>query len=139
MQAIGHGRRFARADSAATRAEGLSVALTIHDAWWVPGSAESPLTPEVVTTHHQGYYGNDGNTPATGFNSPILNSQVAVQGSFRFTIEDLPVWLKLVERMLKTALPTAAPEPRPALATACLGLKPTHHEQSLSGASHFLV
>ena len=100
MQAIGHGRRFARANSATTRAEGLLVALTIHDAWWGPGSAESPLTPGVVTTHHQGYYGNHGNTPATGFNSPILNSQIAVQGS----IEDPPVWLKLAERMLKTAL-----------------------------------
>ena len=84
--------------------EGLSAAITFHDAWWVPGSAESPLMPEIVTTHHPDYYGKDGSEPATDFDSPVPNAQIAVRGSFRFTVEGPPVWLELMERMLKMAL-----------------------------------
>ena len=66
---------------------GLSGLLTFHDAWWVPGSAAHPLAPEIVTTHHPEYYGQDGRTPATDFDSPIPNAQIAVHGAFRFVIE----------------------------------------------------
>lgn len=85
---------------------GLSGLMTFHDAWWVPDSAESPLVPEVVTTHHPDYYGTDGNEPATDFDSPVPNAQIAVRGGFLFVIEGPSTWLELTERMLIAALTT---------------------------------
>ena len=86
--------------------DALSGLLTFHDAWWVPDSAEHPLVREVVTTHHRDYYGNDGGTPATDFDSPVPNAQVAVQGEFLFVIEGPEDWLNLTEQMLIAALST---------------------------------
>ena len=83
---------------------GLSGAVTFHDAWWTPDSAESPLTQEVATTHHPDYYGKDGKVPATDFDSPVPNAQIAVRGGFLFVIEGPPAWLQLVEEMLISAL-----------------------------------
>lgn len=84
--------------------QGLSGLVTFHDAWWVPGSAERPLVEEIVTTHHLDYYGNEGCTPATDFDSPIPNAQIAVQGRFLFVLEGPPAWLDLAEKMLIAAL-----------------------------------
>ena len=83
---------------------GISGLISFHDAWWVPGSAKRPFVQEVVTTHHIDYYGSDGATPATDFDSPVPNAQVAVQGSFRFLLEGPPGWLPLAEKMLIAAL-----------------------------------
>ena len=83
---------------------GLSGAIIFHDAWWKPGSAETPLAPEVVTTHHPNYYGKDGRHPATDFDSPVPNAQIAVRGDFLFVIEGPSDWLELMERMLVAAL-----------------------------------
>ena len=85
---------------------GLSGLLTFHDAWWVPESADRPLAPEIVTTHHPEYYGQDGRTPATDFDSPVPNAQIAVHGAFRFVIEGSPAWLVLAEQILVAALST---------------------------------
>ena len=85
---------------------GLSGLIIFHDAWWAPGSAERPLTPEIVTTHHPGYYGSDGSTPATDFDSPVPNARIAVHGAFLFVIEGPAEWLGLAERMLVAALST---------------------------------
>ncbi|MBN2885885.1 MAG: type III-B CRISPR module RAMP protein Cmr6 [Chromatiaceae bacterium] len=84
--------------------QGLSGLVTFHDAWWVPGSAERPLVEEIVTTHHSDYYGNEGRRPATDFDSPIPNAQIAVQGNFLFVLEGPPAWLDLAEQMLIAAL-----------------------------------
>ena len=84
----------------------LSGLITFHDAWWVPGSSEPPLVPETVTTHHPDYYGRDGEKPATDFDSPIPNVQIAVQGAFLFVLEGPPAWLPLTEEMLIAALGT---------------------------------
>ena len=84
----------------------LSGLVTFHDAWWVPGSAESPLTQEIVTTHHRDYYGKDGSTAATDFDKPIPNALVAVRGGFLFVIEGPVDWLDLTEQMLISALST---------------------------------
>ena len=92
---------FGRGDPGA-----LSALVTFHDAWWVPGSAERPLVEEVVTTHHPEYYGKDGATHATDFDSPVPNAQVAVQGEFLFVIEGPKNWLDLTEEMLIVALST---------------------------------
>ena len=94
------------APATAGRPAGLSGLLTFHDAWWVPGSADRPLVPEIVTTHHPDYYGQDGRTPATDFDSPIPNAQIAVHGAFRFVIEGPPAWLVLAEQILIAALST---------------------------------
>ena len=85
---------------------GLAGLIGFHDAWWVPGSADFPLVQEVVTTHHPDYYSGDGKKPATDFDSPVPNAQVAVQGSFLFVIEGPCAWLGLAEDMLKDALHT---------------------------------
>ena len=88
------------------RPEGLSGLITFHDAWWIPDSAHRPLVQEVVTSHHQGYYGTEGAQPATDFDSPVPNAQVAVQGDFLFVLEGPLAWLELAEEMLIDALGT---------------------------------
>lgn len=85
---------------------GLAGLISFHDAWWVPDSAGSPFVQEVVTTHHPGYYGGEGKQPATDFDSPVPNAQVAVQGSFLFVMEGPCAWLGLAEDILKDALHT---------------------------------
>ena len=80
--------------------------MVFHDAWWVPGSAECPLVPEVVTTHHPDYYGQDGSAPATDCDSPVPNAQIAVRGAFRFVLEGPVGWLPLTEEILISALST---------------------------------
>ena len=84
----------------------LSGLLAFHDAWWVPDSAETPLVKEVVTTHHPDYYAKEGAAPATDFDSPVPNAQVAVQGAFLFVIEGPGDWLDFAEQMLVSALVT---------------------------------
>ena len=92
------------AEASTEHAFGLAGLISFHDAWWVPGSADFPLVQEVVTTHHPDYYGGDGKRPATDFDSPVPNAQVAVQGSFLFVMEGPCAWLGLAEEILKDAL-----------------------------------
>jgi CRISPR-associated protein Cmr6 len=73
--------------------------LVWHDAWWYPHDNTLPFVAEVVTVHHQKYYGGDGE--ATDFDSPIPNQQVAVQGSFYFVIEGETQWVALAKQLLK--------------------------------------
>ena len=102
----------------------LSGLMTFHDAWWVPDSAERPLVREVVTTHHPEYYGNDGGTPATDFDSPVPNAQVAVQGEFLFVIEGPDDWLALAEEALITALSTQGAGAKTRAGYGLFGAKP---------------
>ncbi|WP_058555717.1 type III-B CRISPR module RAMP protein Cmr6 [Thiohalocapsa sp. ML1] len=83
---------------------GLAGVYTFHDAWWVPGSAASPMVQEVVTTHHLDYYGKEGEVPASDLDSPVPNAQIAVQGAFLFAIEGPPAWMHLAEAMLRSTL-----------------------------------
>lgn len=77
--------------------------LVWHDAWWIPNTAEKyPFVAEVVTVHHQDYY--SGNGDATDFDSPVPNQQMAVQGSFLFTVEGDEQWVKLALDVLQYAL-----------------------------------
>ena len=82
---------------------GLAGLIRFHDAWWVPDSAETPLVPEVVTSHHRDYYAA-GQTPATDWDSPVPNAQVAVQGAFLFVMEGPCAWLGLAAEILMDAL-----------------------------------
>ena len=90
----------------ADRPAALSGLLAFHDAWWVPDSAGKPLVKEVVTTHHSDYYAKEGAVPATDFDGPVPNAQVAVQGAFLFVIEGPSDWLDFAEQMLVSALVT---------------------------------
>ncbi|MBU0501414.1 MAG: type III-B CRISPR module RAMP protein Cmr6 [Gammaproteobacteria bacterium] len=94
----------ADADPDSDHPEGRSGILIFHDAWWKPGSAETPSAQEVVTTHHPAYYGESGAKPATDFDSPVPNGQIAVRGSFLFTLEGPPGWIDLGRDMLQEAL-----------------------------------
>lgn len=76
--------------------------LVWHDAWWIPDGSKKPFVEEVVTVHHQGYYA--GTEPATDFDSPTPNQQLAVQGSFYFVIEGDTNWLGLAMKLLLDAL-----------------------------------
>lgn len=78
--------------------------LIFHDAWWIPEKGKKPFVPEVVTVHHQKYYGSEGEQAATDFDSPIPAPQIAVQGSFYFVIEGEPAWAKLALRLLESGL-----------------------------------
>ena len=110
---------FGRGDPGA-----LSGLTTFYDAWWVPDSAERPLVREVVTTHHPEYYRNDGDTPATDFDSPVPNAQVAVRGEFLFVIEGPDDWLDLAEKMLIAALSTQGAGAKTRAGYGLFGAKP---------------
>lgn len=79
--------------------------LIFHDAWWVPQSSATPLTPEIVTVHHAEYYKGEG-AEATDFDSPNPNNQIAARGSFLFIIEgkgSLVAWaMALLTQALQT-------------------------------------
>ncbi|NCA70637.1 MAG: type III-B CRISPR module RAMP protein Cmr6 [Sphingobacteriia bacterium] len=94
----------ADANSDGPHPKGLSGLVSFHDAWWVPGSADMPLVEEIVTTHHLDYYSSEGKTPATDFDSPIPNAQIAVRGAFLFVLEGPLGWLELAQKMLISAL-----------------------------------
>ena len=82
---------------------GDSGYLVFHDAWWVPGSAPTPLAPEIVTVHHAEYYKGEGGS-ATDFDSPNPNSQVAARGAFLFSIEGSGSLVAWGVELLKEAL-----------------------------------
>ncbi|WP_295440571.1 type III-B CRISPR module RAMP protein Cmr6 [uncultured Thiodictyon sp.] len=84
--------------------DGLAGVFTFHDAWWIPGSAPTPMVQEVVTTHHLEYYGSEGEAPASDLDSPIPNAQIAVRGAFLFAIEGPLGWMHLAEQMLVATL-----------------------------------
>lgn len=94
----------AAADPKQDDQKGLAGLVTFHDAWWVPGSSETPLVEEVVTSHHPGYYGREGQVAASDCDSPIPNAQIAVQGRFLFVLEGEAGWRDLAEQMLTAAL-----------------------------------
>ena len=78
--------------------------VVFHDAWWMPGSNKHPLTREIVTVHHPDYYTSKGKTPATDFDSPTPNVQVAIQGSFLFAVEGPTQWAAFAMKLLQAAL-----------------------------------
>ena len=96
----------AAADPEQGHPAGLAGLVVFHDAWWVPGSSAKPLVEEIVTSHHLDYYGNEGATWASDFDSPIPNAQIAVQGHFLFVLEGEPAWRDLATEMLRSALST---------------------------------
>lgn len=77
--------------------------LIYNDAWWIPeGKA---LAPEMITVHAEKYYSNKGKDFIhPDFESPNPNPQIAIQGSFMFSIEGDKQWAKYAMRLLQKAL-----------------------------------
>jgi CRISPR-associated protein Cmr6 len=78
---------------------GASGYIIFNDAWWVPkGKA---LAPEMITVHATKYYANKGNdAPHPDFESPNPNPQIAVQGSFLFSVEGDNNWAEKAIQLL---------------------------------------
>jgi CRISPR-associated protein Cmr6 len=88
--------------------QGLSGLIGFHDAWWIPGSGgaehkDHSFTEDIVTPHHPDYYAG-GKAEATDLDSPVPNSMIGVRGSFLFTLEGPPEWLKIAHTLLGGAL-----------------------------------
>lgn len=77
--------------------------VIFNDAWWIPGNG-SPLVPEVVTVHHQNYYKENGAKPATDFDDPNPNPQIAIRGSFHFSFLADKNLHNVVRQLLEDAL-----------------------------------
>ena len=97
------------ADANEDNPAGLSGEISFHDAWWIPDSGggahkNRPFVEEVLTPHHTDYYTTDGKSPATDLDSPVPNALIGVRGSFLFTLEGDPHWLKLAVFLLKSAM-----------------------------------
>lgn len=92
------------ADPAGESPEEMGCVI-FHDAWWMPGSAPSPLVREVITPHHGDYYlGNPDSPSPRDTDSPIPTTQIAVRGGFRFVVECPGGWGRLGLDVLRVAL-----------------------------------
>ena len=98
---------FGRGDAVGDTGSGGTESgyVVFHDAWWLPESAPTPLTPEIVTVHHDGYYESNGRSAATDFDSPVPNAQIAARGGFLFAAEcGAPAWSEFAIDLLSRAL-----------------------------------
>lgn len=87
--------------------------LIWHDAWWIPNvdskfqlrkdESNKPFVGEIVTVHHQDYYQGKLDE-ALDIENPIPNQQIAMTGSFYFTIQGVSAWVKYALDLLKGAL-----------------------------------
>lgn len=86
-----------------TNKRGEAGYIIFNDAWWVPkGKA---LAPETITVHAQKYYGNKGKDFIhPDFESPNPNPQIAIQGSFMFSIEGDESWVEYANKLLESAM-----------------------------------
>jgi len=62
--------------------------VVFFDAWWVP-DGEPPLSKDVITVHHPGYYNPPGGKrlPPTDFDDPNPVSFVSARGSFLVAVK----------------------------------------------------
>lgn len=66
---------------------GAGGLLVIHDAWWVPHSATTPVVGDVDNSHHAAYYqGLPGHALARPQDSPQPHPQLAVRGELLFAL-----------------------------------------------------
>lgn len=75
--------------------------VIFNDAWWIP-EGKKPLVKEIVTVHHEKYYRQEG--PATDFDSPNPNPQIAIQGSFLFSVMGEQAWAKFAIKLIQQVL-----------------------------------
>ena len=61
--------------------------LLLHDAWWVPGSAEGPLDGDLDNPHHAEYFQRrNGHDEARPQDSPQPQPQIGVRGQMLFAL-----------------------------------------------------
>lgn len=60
-------------------------ALVFHDGWWIPDS-KSPFKLDVITVHHQDYYGGNASKP-TDFDTPVPVQFLSINGSFKIAVQ----------------------------------------------------
>lgn len=79
--------------------------LIWHDAWWIPNvkNEQNPFVGEIVTVHHQNYYQGELDE-ALDIENPVPNQQIAMIGSFYFTIQGDKAWADYALELLKGAL-----------------------------------
>ena len=100
-------------DDSGDDSQGDAGYLVWHDAWWIPmvndqgslltGNDYKPFVGDIVTVHHQKYYNREIDE-ALGMENPIPNQQVAIQGSFYFTIEGEQKWVHFARELLKETI-----------------------------------
>lgn len=75
--------------------------LVVHDAWWVPGSADSPLEGDLDNPHHADYFQrSDSHVAALPQDSPQPQPQMGVRGQMQFALS-LPGEPELLTRCLR--------------------------------------
>lgn len=85
------------------RDSGAAGYLIFNDAWWVPDG--KALAPEIITTHATNYYKDKGKDAIhPDFEDPNPNPQIAVQGSFLFSVEGDKKWAEFAMELLQQAL-----------------------------------
>lgn len=84
IQNLIFGRQANQTDRRDSRSSGYVI---FNNAWWIP-QGKPALTPEVITVNTQEYYNKKGTTKLhPDFEKPNPNPQIAIQGSFLFSIE----------------------------------------------------
>lgn len=92
-------------DSENKRDSGEAGYLIFNNAWWIPG--KKALAPEIITVHYKNYYqekGAKGTDKRLDFESPNPNPQIAIQGSFLFSVEGDEAWANYAIKLMKRAL-----------------------------------
>ncbi|MDO5650908.1 MAG: type III-B CRISPR module RAMP protein Cmr6 [Moraxella sp.] len=76
-----------------------------HDAWWMADTTK-PFVVDVVTVHHQKYYGDEAtlSNALDNTENPIPNEQLAVQGGFYFAVQGSDGWADYAKKLLSKAL-----------------------------------
>jgi CRISPR-associated protein Cmr6 len=92
-------------EASATKKEhtGSAGYIIYNDAWWIPeGKA---LAPEMITVHAPKYYASKGSdAPHPDFESPNPNPQIAIQGSFMFSVEGEENWANYAIKLLSQCM-----------------------------------
>ena len=80
--------------------------IIFNHAWWIPDGTSFPLAAEMITVHAEKYYQKKGGegTPHPDFESPNPNPQIAIQGSFMFSVEGSKEWANYAIKLLQQAM-----------------------------------
>ena len=60
--------------------------VQFHDAWILPEDVTTSFHLDVITPHHQDYYGNAGKSSPTDFDTPVPIPFLSVSGKFQFAL-----------------------------------------------------
>lgn len=104
------GRNFRALFGSATGPDAGIGVVDFLDAWWDPasvlnGQQARPIYADVMTTHHQGYYGGKpGHDNPSDADDPIPVSFVSTTGKFQIGLAGPADWVEAAAGMLKIGL-----------------------------------